>query len=384
VIVLHQAPVAYRGLSMSPFCIKVEAYLRLVGLPYRTADADPRRAPKGKVPWLVDGARTVADSSDIVDYLKTTYGDRLDAGLAPRERAAAVLLRRTVEEHLYWALLHARWVLPEGYAASRAIIAPHLPKLVGGIVLDRVVRPSLRRQFEMQGLGKHGDEDVARRGAEDLAALAGWLGDRTTATCARTSSACTSAASARGRRGRMSELELAVAALADIVRRAREDGDEVAFVRDPGALARLRRRTRLPAAYVEFLRAHSSHAFVDAGLKCDGVPVWLTPVDALEEIAACFPELPDEWQVCAIADDGCYALALDRARGGDCPVMLVRGGAREVAPGFVAFLRRIARDSAAARRGSPPVLRGPGLRVSPVWALVAAFVLTAIVGYYLG
>lgn len=177
-ITLHQAPVAYRGLSLSPFCIKVEAYLRLVGLPYRTADADPRRAPKGKVPWLTDGGRTIADSSDIVDYLRTTYGDTLDAGLAPRERAAAVLLRRTVEEHLYWALVHARWVLPEGYAATRAVIAPHLPKLVGGVVLDRVIRRSMRRQLEMQGLGRHGDEDIARRGVEDLAALAGWLGDR--------------------------------------------------------------------------------------------------------------------------------------------------------------------------------------------------------------
>lgn len=177
-LVLHQAPVAYRGLSLSPFCIKVEAYLRLVGLPYRTADADPRRAPKGKVPWLVDGARTIADSSDIVDYLKAQYGDTLDVGLAPRERAAAVLLRRTVEEHLYWALLHARWVLPEGYAATRALLLPHLPKLVGGVVLDRAIRRSLQRQFEMQGLGRHGDEDVARRGAEDLGALAGWLGDR--------------------------------------------------------------------------------------------------------------------------------------------------------------------------------------------------------------
>lgn len=177
-IVLHQAPVAYRGLSLSSFCIKVEAYLRLVGLPYRTVEADPRKAPKGKVPYVTDGARTVADSSDIVDYLKSTYGDELDAGLAPRERAAAVLLRRTVEEHLYWAIVHARWVLPEGYAATRAIIAPHLPKYVGGVVLDRVVRRSMRRQFERQGLGLHGDEDVARRGAEDLAALAGWLGDR--------------------------------------------------------------------------------------------------------------------------------------------------------------------------------------------------------------
>lgn len=146
----------------------------------------------------------------------------------------------------------------------------------------------------------------------------------------------------------MSGLEEAVAALVRL-RRGDDEGDEVAFVRDPVALVRLERRRRLPAVYAEFLRAHSSHAFVDGGLRCAGVPVWLTPVDTVEEIAACFPDLPRAWLVCAIGDDGCYALALDRSDGDDCPVMFVRGGAREVAPGFVAFLRRIARDTAAAR-----------------------------------
>ena len=125
---------------------------------------------------LAAGVRLDDDFHDPPRTVVGLYVGFVDGGYTVR--AAAVLLRRTVEEHLYWALVHARWVLPEGYAATRAIIAPHLPKLVGGLVLDRAVRPALRKQFEMQGLGKHGDEDVARRGAEDLAALAGWLGDR--------------------------------------------------------------------------------------------------------------------------------------------------------------------------------------------------------------
>lgn len=177
----------------------------------------------------------------------------------------------------------------------------------------------------------------------------------------------------------MSEaLAAAVRALAVVLR-----GGELAVVRDADALAELQRRFRLPAVYVEFLRAHSSHGYVDAGLVCDGAPVWLTPVDTVAEIHACFPGLPREWLVCAIADEGCYALALERSRGDDCPVMFVRGGAREVAPGFVAFLRRIAGDTAASRRSAPRV-RASVSRARFAWLAAAMFVAAALVGYGLG
>jgi hypothetical protein len=174
-------------------------------------------------------------------------------------------------------------------------------------------------------------------------------------------------------------LAAAVRALAAVLRSGGDDG-ELAVVRDPDALAQLQRAFRLPAAYAEFLRAHSSHGFVDAGLVCDGAPVWLTPVDTVAEIHACFPELPRGWLVCAIADEGCYALALERSRGDDCPVMFVRDGAREVAPGFVAFLRRIAGDTAAARRSAPRI-PAPVSRVRLAWLAAAVFAAAMVVGF---
>lgn len=177
-IVLHQSPPAARGLSLSPFCIKVEAYLRLCGLPYRTAGGDPRKAPKGKIPWLTDGGRTIADSSDIVAYLKARYGDPLDGGLTPPQRAQSTLLQRTVEEHLYWVLVHLRWAVPGGYAFVRASLMPYLPPLVGGLALDHGIRRSIVSKLRAQGLGVHDEAAVYRRAEEDLSALATCLGDQ--------------------------------------------------------------------------------------------------------------------------------------------------------------------------------------------------------------
>lgn len=130
-------------------------------------------------------------------------------------------------------------------------------------------------------------------------------------------------------------------------------GAEVVVARDPAALARVQRARRLPPTYVEFLRAHSSHDFVDAGLVCAGRPVWLTPVDTLEEIAACYADrLPALWQVCAVEPGGCYVLDLHRLHTDDCPVLHVAddGAHREVARGFFEFLRRVEADTRAARQ----------------------------------
>ena len=47
----------------SPFCIKAMALLKMSGLPFEVVPgADPRKAPKGKIPWDTvtgghDGAR---------------------------------------------------------------------------------------------------------------------------------------------------------------------------------------------------------------------------------------------------------------------------------------------------------------------------------------
>lgn len=149
-------------------------------------------------------------------------------------------------------------------------------------------------------------------------------------------------------------------------------GDAVVVARDPAALARLQRARLLPPTYVEFLRTHSSHDFVDAGLVCAGRPVWLTPVDALEEIAACYQDrFPPQWQVCAVEPGGCYVLDLSRRYTDTCAVLHIdEAGAREeIARDFLEFVRRIVRETAAARgladMSERPVYAKPTTRPAP-------------------
>ena len=60
---LHQSPAAFGISNPSPFCMKVETYLRMIGEPFEIKSADPRKAPKGKLPFIKDGGIVVSDLS---------------------------------------------------------------------------------------------------------------------------------------------------------------------------------------------------------------------------------------------------------------------------------------------------------------------------------
>ena len=71
--------------NASPFCMKLETYLRMAQLPFVAPQISLRdigRAPKGKLPYVRDGTTVLADSTLIIDHLKATYGDPLDAWLS--------------------------------------------------------------------------------------------------------------------------------------------------------------------------------------------------------------------------------------------------------------------------------------------------------------
>lgn len=90
-IVLYQFPAALGLPNASPFCMKIETYMRMAGITYTTrCGMNQLRAPKKKLPYIKDGERVVADAHLIIDCLKATYSDTLDAGLTPAARARAI------------------------------------------------------------------------------------------------------------------------------------------------------------------------------------------------------------------------------------------------------------------------------------------------------
>lgn len=156
----------------SPFCMKLETYLRLAGLPYESVYIDnPRRGPKGKLPFIEHLGRRIADSGFIIEYLKSQFGDPLDQELTGEQRALGHALRRMIEEGLYWVAVYARWADESGWRHTREAFFSGMPFPLGRFV-PSLVRRGMTRALFMQGTGRHPPGEVYALGAADLAALA--------------------------------------------------------------------------------------------------------------------------------------------------------------------------------------------------------------------
>jgi glutathione S-transferase len=174
--------------NASPFCMKVETYLRMAGLAYECPrGADVRKSPKGKMPYIEDEGTIVADSAFIIDYLKRKYGDALDSHLGAAERAAALACQRMLEENTYWAVLYFRWLDEAGWKLTREAFFGWMKPPLKWIV-PPLARRIVRRDLHGHGMGRHARDEIDAIGRKDLTAAADFLGDQAFFMGARPSS----------------------------------------------------------------------------------------------------------------------------------------------------------------------------------------------------
>ena len=119
-------------------------------------------APRGKLPYIEDSDGTkVPDSNEIIAYLKSKYGDPLDADLSRPAKADGVAWTRLCDEHLYWSgLIEPRWRMESGwrtfvpFLARGAEISSELERALAGL------REHILREFEGHGMGRRSSADV--------------------------------------------------------------------------------------------------------------------------------------------------------------------------------------------------------------------------------
>jgi glutathione S-transferase len=179
-ITLYQFDPAFGLPNASPFCMKMETYLRMAALPFEAPPSKMQhimKAPKGKMPYISDGGKIVADSSLIIDYLKQTYGDKLDGWLSAEQQATALAYQRLMEEHLYWAVVYTRWVEPAGWALTKAAFFETMPVPFKWFV-PTLARRDLVKSLHGQGMGRHSKAEIHALGMRDITALANFLADK--------------------------------------------------------------------------------------------------------------------------------------------------------------------------------------------------------------
>src|SRR5215468_12141155 len=93
----------------SPFVTKAEMLLKMAGLPYTVDTSGFNKAPKGKLPYVIDNGEIIADSTFIRWHIEKKYGIDFDRGLSAEQRAIGWAFEKMAENQLYWAVVEESW-----------------------------------------------------------------------------------------------------------------------------------------------------------------------------------------------------------------------------------------------------------------------------------
>jgi glutathione S-transferase len=174
----YHLPGAWGLPSVSPFCLKLDAWLRMAGIEHESVTATtPFGGPKGKAPWIDHDGRKIGDSTLIIRYLKEQLRVDPDAHLSDEQKGMAVAIQRLIDENLYWVMVNDRWNTPENWPILKSTVLGSIPAPIRAIMAP-FARRGVLKQLKGHGMGCHSAEEIAAIGTRDLNALAAILGDK--------------------------------------------------------------------------------------------------------------------------------------------------------------------------------------------------------------
>lgn len=176
-ITLHSFGPAFGLPDPSPFCIKAELLLKLSGLPYQRVTGNLQRAPKRKLPVIVDDGVTIADSSFIRFHLETRHCIDFDKGLDAERRGTLWAVEKMLEEQIYWIVVDERWMDDANFARGPAQFFKAVPAPLRPLVCA-LIRRSVRRSLHGHGIGRHSQAEKMVLAGRALDAIVGILGER--------------------------------------------------------------------------------------------------------------------------------------------------------------------------------------------------------------
>merc|ERR1712106_902586 len=105
--------------SLSPYCLKVETWLRLAGIKYENVDHKMKyKSKKGQLPFVEVNGEEIADSAMIIKELAQRYNQDLDSGLTPEQKNVAHATISMLENHFAWVIKSWRSKNPGGMLAA--------------------------------------------------------------------------------------------------------------------------------------------------------------------------------------------------------------------------------------------------------------------------
>lgn len=170
--------------SLSPYCLKVETWLRLAGLKYENIDHKMKyRSKKGQLPFVELNGEEIADSSVIIKDLSQRFNKDLDASLDNSQKNVSHAMISMIENHLFWVVMWWRTKHPDNIIKGYKMNLQHaLGTRIPNSILNFFFKFSYGRKgikkVKAHGIGVHKPEEILEFGQNDLKVLSDMLADK--------------------------------------------------------------------------------------------------------------------------------------------------------------------------------------------------------------
>lgn len=163
--------------SPSPFVMKADIQLQMLGVSFTRAMADLESVPKHKAPYIIDEGQLVEDSNFIRHHLETKLGRGLYDGMTGKDIAASWALERMAEGQLTKIMAYERWMKDHNFNKGPALFFSNVPENARDAVRNEV-RENLSAMHTGEGTGRFTDEERMQLADWDIGAIAMHLGDQ--------------------------------------------------------------------------------------------------------------------------------------------------------------------------------------------------------------
>tara|TARA_B100000678_G_scaffold103107_1_gene86120 strand:+ start:24775 stop:25500 length:726 start_codon:yes stop_codon:yes gene_type:complete len=161
--------------SPSPYVMKTEIQLQMLGLEFERQFADLESVPKRKAPYVMDGDLLIQDSNFIRAHFEEKLGKSLTEGLSDEEKAASWALERMAEDHLSKMIVSERWLNDANFEKGPSMFFAGVPEPArAGVMKD--VREQQAMVMQGSGFTRHSPEERLQLAEWDIQAIRRQLG----------------------------------------------------------------------------------------------------------------------------------------------------------------------------------------------------------------
>ncbi len=177
-IKLIQFPYPKGRFSFSPFCLKLESYLKLTNTSYENKfTVKPNQFSKQKLPVIQDGEKLIEDSHFIIQYLKETYNIDLDKHLNSEQKAISTAFQVLCEKNIVDITMYFRWCHKQNWPKFREIIFRGAPWLIKASIANGMAK-SIQKTLYKSGIGRFTEEEMLILLKQYVKAISDFLADK--------------------------------------------------------------------------------------------------------------------------------------------------------------------------------------------------------------